>query len=619
MAVVRCSLPNPADPSSGLKLFSNGVIQPLGNAIAPQDWTPPTKWTDTSARDMCIIDFTTPSGYVMSSRGTIFGFGAVVPATNFQDTGSFATMRKLIANPAGNGTGYQIDVRGIWYAYGTPRPANIGGPLVLVASAQAGGIDWGADIFADAVMDYPSKRWAMLSTAGHVVSNPFTVTMTTPVRTLTLNESMYRALAFQVANFPPGSTGGYIARRDGALFPFDSPQYTPAMAIGRFPNQDVVVDLSVLSNGIGGNPLQLEEATSDGRRAPVTVSTPPTIVVSVAPFSSGTTVSTTTKPTASITYTDPEGDAMAKSVYRWFPSATYGAGGFDPATSVAFDETTVTDRNVFQAQTNKDLANGTWRAYVRATDAAGDVSAWAFKQFTMSVTVPPTPAVTAALPDSGTWTTSVTVTAGGGTAAGFSARCEFSDDGGATWDTLADPVPYPASGPKVVTIADIEAPFNRSRSYRALTVNDLLSSAASSGVTAVLQSDDWVLTDPTTGVGGDVEAIPEWGHHRPSGGTALHAVGRKNAIVSRTAAGVGGREFALTVRTRNHAQFDALETLVDPGRTLQLRNPFGESLYVGIVEDIDTSLVEVAGSEFEITELGYFHHTVLQVVQVDRP
>jgi hypothetical protein len=155
MAVVRCSLPNPADPSSGLKLFSNGVIQPWGNAIAPQDWTPPSTWSDTSARDMCIIDFTTPSGYVMSSRGSIFGFGAVVPATNFQDTGSFATMRKLIANPAGNGTGYQIDVRGIWYAYGTPRPANIGGPLVLVASAQAGGIDWGADIFADAVMDYP--------------------------------------------------------------------------------------------------------------------------------------------------------------------------------------------------------------------------------------------------------------------------------------------------------------------------------------------------------------------------------------------------------------------------------------------------------------------------------
>jgi hypothetical protein len=612
---VRCVRHNPADPESGLKLFSNGVIQPFGNAIAPSDWEIPSTFTDTSAWDMQVIDYTTPALYVLSGRGTIFAVGGVTPATGFQDSGGFAIFRAIHMNPAGNGTGYEVDVRGRWWAVGTPRPANIGGPLTLVDPDQAGGIDWGKDIYADSVLDYASKRWAMLSTAGHLVSAPFTLTVTSPVRDLTLTESMYRALVFQEAGFPAGHTAGYIARRDGALFPFDSPEYTAAMAIGPFPNQDVIVDLAVISDGKSGRPLILEEATRDGRRKRVVVSSPPTITVAVDPAGP---VTTTTRPTVTWTYTDPDGDAQASAEVRLYPDT--GLTPVLPPSTGMIASWTVTGGLVFSQQIDRDLANGDYWAYVRATDTAGDTSDWEVVAWTQNVTPPPTPALTAVDPDSGTWATSVTVTAGTGTGAGFSGALEFSDDDGTTWERLADPIAYPSSGTKAVTFDDIEAPFNRTRLYRAQTVNALLGSAYSSSSGAILQSEDWVVTNPRTGDGSDVDAVPEWSHRRPSGGAALRAVGRRNAIVVRDAAGVGGRTFALTLHTANHAEHDALDALVGAGETLQIRNPFGESIYFGVVDDIDATLMDGAAPEpTEVTEAGYKHTHVLQAVEVDRP
>lgn len=142
--------------------------------------------------------------------------------------------------------------------------------------------------------------------------------------------------------------------------------------------------------------------TSAGRttiyevKAEVLVNVQPTITVD-APTG---TITDTSRPAISWTYTDSDGDAQTAYEVRVFTAAQYGATGFDPATSTAVWDSGAQTSTDPGTTPGTDLTNSVvHRAYVRAGHALSSTtfySAWGYAQFTMGYDSPPAPDLTAA-------------------------------------------------------------------------------------------------------------------------------------------------------------------------------------------------------------------------------
>lgn len=122
---------------------------------------------------------------------------------------------------------------------------------------------------------------------------------------------------------------------------------------------------------------------------------PPTATVS-AP--SGT-ITDTTFPTITWAFTSTESNPQDAAVVKVFDAATYGAAGFDAATSTPTWETTVTG-SALSVAVDGALTNGTtYRAYVLVSEGTGYISSkavsYAFSTFTLTLTPPASPTVAA--------------------------------------------------------------------------------------------------------------------------------------------------------------------------------------------------------------------------------
>lgn len=616
-AVVRRVVRNPANPEQGMKLWSSGLIQPFGGAPTPA-WEIPEGFTDRSAQDLVIIDWLTPSGYVLSWTGRVFHFGGVTPASNFVVTGpAFPIWRRLVMNPAGNGQGYTMDFRGRIYRGGPTLPTNVGGSAGTNSDQLAGGIDWGKDIARDLWMDWSTRRYVILSGHGDLYSPNFSFTLDPDApRPYERDRDLYRALGFVDPTLPPGGTAGWLVTMGGRTYGFNGAEKVPTTPL--FPNEDAIVDFNVVSNGAGGAPLILEYAHRDGRRPSRIVSDPPSIDF-LGP-DAGSTVTTTTRPRISWDYSDPEGDAQARAEVRLFTAAQVAAPGFSVATTEPFLAWDLRDATTFYVEPDVDLPNGGWKVYGRVTDTAGDRSTWDTQTWTQGVTPPPAPSITTTdQPDS--WSILLTVTAGGGTGSGLAATVEFSDDDGTTWETVrgGEAVPYPTTGPKVLSVVDREAPLNLARLYRARTVkvDPALTSAPSASALGLVGSEDWVLSNPVTGEALSLALEPTFVYRRPSGAAARRPLGRRASVVTRL--GIGGAEMSLTIRTMNRAEKEAVDSLLEANATIQLRDPYRRSWYLGIVGDLETEMMEVAPAPGEETEFAFAHKDKIEVVETERP
>lgn len=111
------------------------------------------------------------------------------------------------------------------------------------------------------------------------------------------------------------------------------------------------------------------------------------------------TVTDTTQPTFSGTYSDPDGDVLDGYRVKVFSLAQYSAGGFDPETSSATWDSGLVSQNggtAIAGTIGTPLANGTYRLYGKARNAvlaSGHYTAWAYAQFTVSVVPPNTPSL----------------------------------------------------------------------------------------------------------------------------------------------------------------------------------------------------------------------------------
>lgn len=87
------------------------------------------------------------------------------------------------------------------------------------------------------------------------------------------------------------------------------------------------------------------------------------------------------QPTVTWTYSDAEGDPQNAYQVRIFSAAQYGIGGFDPQTSPnTWDSGVVGGAGTSQV-IGTPLVQGTYRAYVKVSDAINGFGVWSFSQF----------------------------------------------------------------------------------------------------------------------------------------------------------------------------------------------------------------------------------------------
>lgn len=138
---------------------------------------------------------------------------------------------------------------------------------------------------------------------------------------------------------------------------------------------------------------------SEGQQSPYSTGT--TVVGSAAASVTVTSPSgaiTTVRPTGEWSVSDPEGDPQQTYQARWIRSDVYALAGFDPGLSTAVADTgEIADADARSTVCPVDLdITYSYRLYVRVT-TAGQYSAWAYSEFSISITPPVTPTVRVSL------------------------------------------------------------------------------------------------------------------------------------------------------------------------------------------------------------------------------
>lgn len=337
---------------------------------------------------------------------------------------------------------------------------------------------------------------------------------------------------------------------------------------------DTAADAAVISLiGSGGTTVRVFEAYLD-----VTYVEQP--VVSVDEPSA--TVTNSNRPTVEWSTTlDADGGAQTHYEVRLFTDAQYGAGGFDPATSTATDESGITAGTAASWQGSALLADDTYRAYVRVAQTVNGEkhwSAWDNIQFDLAVDLPAVPSMTLANDDANA-RIEIDLTDNAGDATTDYFEVQNSTDGGTTWTTIrglrTDDLIAPDGSGDAITY-DYEAPEGTTISYRARAAHDysgvLAYSAWSSTATETWSSArTWLkhLLDPSLNLSLHVRAFAET--QRPARQGVFQPLGATLAIViSDTRTSATG---TITFRTDTAAERDDLDTLVAANTVILLQLP----------------------------------------------
>lgn len=305
------------------------------------------------------------------------------------------------------------------------------------------------------------------------------------------------------------------------------------------------------------------------------------------------TVTTTTSPDVSWSFSDTDGDAQAYYQVKVFSAAQYGAAGFEAGASTA----TWDSGEIASADTSATipiyLSNSTtYRAYVRTgktLNGAPFWSAWAFLQFTISVTPPTTPTVAA------TWDSTnnrVLAVLTGAAPTGFSSQTfdlERSDDGGVTWAPVRDGSDLVPSSAYTVSIYDYDCPRGITARYRARSVgvigdNEIASGWSSTATAATTNDGTWwlkVTADPDLNLGGvQILADPEMALGEDVG--VFTPIGRTTPVV--ISGGFTGVTGSWNITVTGATEWDDLYALLSYPGTLLVQSPFGDQMYVRITD-----------------------------------
>lgn len=645
---------NPAAPAQRYVLWDNGRIDPIGGAL-PITGTPtqfntvPPANTPGPIRALVVTDWSGPSGYVMDWNGTVTGFGTVTaPASQAAGVPfGFPIAIDLAMNPTANGQGYILDVGAAVHEFGG---------ATALTQPPALNINTGQEAWRFHFETF-GGRFYVMTTWGAIYEMNGAGAITT-VDNAALN-SLGQTLGTRGAFWPSWSIAkevefydfvngkGWMLDGWGGIHNLNGAEVVFGQGIANvnyWPQWDIARDLSIIDNGTGAGPLTTLTLDGLGFDHQIIASTAPTAVVT-APTG---TVTTTTRPRISWTYSDAEFDAQQSYHVKVFSSAQYGIGGFNPASSPNTYEVTQNSQTVFYHDPVFDFANGTWRAYVQVTDTSGLSSAWVNSQWIEGVTPPPTPTVTPTPGATALDGISVLVHATsppGGTLFGL----QYQDDASDPWrwvrgrvaGVTSDGSALIPNGSGNATIVDDEVSFGVVRTYRAISYTgsgtNLIVSAFSNPATAV-QADTtkWILSNPADySQGGVIHVQPNtFKLARPIVGSAFQPVGRQNAIVM-TDGGPKGAIGDLKLTAPLLADYDMIADMIEAGTPLLLRDPYGRGFYIMPVYDSGGHLRGATGGtaawsselvlappdcgEVALSGAGFLNHISFPIVQVDRP
>jgi hypothetical protein len=307
-----------------------------------------------------------------------------------------------------------------------------------------------------------------------------------------------------------------------------------------------------------------------------------------------------TLPTVTWQYEDPESDKQAEFWVRIFTSDVYTDPNFNPAESLAFDESVdgwIKGEDTFWSA-NRDHPNGTYRAYVKTRQVWAGIgvheSDWGFWQWVQDVPGPPEPVLTATV-ELDLNRVRLDLHEGGPSPQTDTYNLEFSDNLGAKWDLLRDGRRVDIDAERDSLLYDYSAPANKKRIYRGAAFRVLNSIWVTSGFSNIAEAiptiDRFWLKDllvPTSN-------MPLWvidmTRERPrSQGKWYPLVADENgqglAIVKNGVQfgeeGVLSLGFFRDKVTGEEESWNQFQTINNPGRTLLLQSPNNEQWDIGL-------------------------------------
>lgn len=318
------------------------------------------------------------------------------------------------------------------------------------------------------------------------------------------------------------------------------------------------------------------------------------IIYNVAPVVTVTaptgTLTTTTRPTVTWSYTDADNNAQERYWAKVFSQPQYSAGGFNPDTSPAVWDSGEVMSDASGAPVTNNLANTTaYRAYVKASDkgSSGRYSAWAFAAFTTSVPIPASPTVAVA----GNPDLSVTLTVTGVTA-GNGVVVERSDDGANTWHPVRGSYGWIATAGTWIA-NDYECPANKQAQYRAWQWNtdgagDVFSSNNSATATILLSCSKLLILDPLNpGSAFPISLRDNLKVTSPRAEQVFDPLGSPTAVVLVDAT-PGGDRIALPLQFKTDTAYRQFMVLRAAGTVLRLLTDTVDQWYVQLTDAPET-------------------------------
>ena len=297
------------------------------------------------------------------------------------------------------------------------------------------------------------------------------------------------------------------------------------------------------------------------------------------------TVTATSRPTVSWSWSEADGANQGFYEVRVYTAAqvatlgfsTQDTAGFPPVWSSGEVASTGTT-----ARVGVSLPNGDYYVYVRAARNVANNPFWSafdFEPFTMGMTLPDTPTVSATHSTTFGRVTVNAAVAALGTA--FSSRTvEFQRLDGATWTVLDDGVAI-GTAAGTASFVDYFAPRGGTVQYRArqtalLSDETIISSFGSASVNVVNDGTWWLKPVDTLGNSlGSVNVAPGYEVSFAEQATVYSPIGRaENVVVS---AGLTGRSGSFDITTVGTAEWASVEAVLEEVGNVYVEAPDNEA------------------------------------------
>jgi hypothetical protein len=358
------------------------------------------------------------------------------------------------------------------------------------------------------------------------------------------------------------------------------------------PNGEAWTQASV--NGLRGKITEYKETTDIGSfyelYIDVDISSQPTVSVS-APTG---TITTTSAPDVTWTYSDTDNETQAFYQIKVFSSTQYGAGGFSADTSTSTWDSGEIASSDSSAVVGTLLLPATYRAYVRVAKSINGEpfwSAWAFSQFTISYTAPTIPTMNVSW-SSTEGKASFTLT-GAALPAGYVSQyydIHRSDNAGVIYAGIRNGENLIPNVSYVATAVDYEAPRTITAYYRCRAVaidsssNEFASNWGTVQQVLITNDNTWwfkAVEEPPINQG-SIRVLKELDVQVPEPNTVFRPLGQNRPIV--VAGPIQGQDGGYSIKTVTESEWDDLYPLIEYQGTILVQDPFGNQKYIRITD-----------------------------------